>query len=151
MPMTRVKKERLEAIGDLITERRSIGSQAELVDLLQERGFKVTQSSVSRDLQDLGVKRVNGRYVLKPWRQVGAGDFDGLVGFVHQATRTGPNLTVIVTSPNAAKMVAEAIHSAAWPEVVGIVTGDDTLFVATINQEDQTALFGRLSQYLKRN
>ena len=68
MPMTKEKKKRLEAIGDLIAEKRSITSQQELVELLAEMGIRATQSSISRDLQDLGVKRVKGRYVLKPWR-----------------------------------------------------------------------------------
>ncbi|MEO6194627.1 MAG: hypothetical protein ABIS20_16570 [Thermoanaerobaculia bacterium] len=51
MPITKAKKRRLEAIGGLITEHPSIGSQAELVDLLREIGIKATQSSISRDLQ----------------------------------------------------------------------------------------------------
>ncbi|HEX9944726.1 MAG TPA: hypothetical protein VGG03_22180 [Thermoanaerobaculia bacterium] len=148
--MTKEKKERLETIGDLITEHKSIGTQQELVELLRQKGFKVTQSSVSRDLQELGIKRVNGRYVLKPWRPVGAGDFEGIVGFIQLVERAGPHLTVITTSPNAARMVSEAIQDAHWPGVMGTVWSDDTIFLATAGDEDQRALFVRLSNYLKR-
>ncbi len=151
MPMTKEKKLRLEAIGDFIAEKRSISTQQELVDLLATVGIKATQSSISRDLQELGVKRVRGRYVLKPWRQVGAGDFEGILGFVQGLKKTGPHLSVMLTSPNAARMVAEAITAADWPEVAGILAGDDTIFIATATEEDQVELFDRLRKYLKRS
>lgn len=150
MPMTREKKERLETIGDLITEHKWVGTQEELAALLREKGYKVTQSSVSRDLQELGIKRVKGRYVLKPWREVGAGDFDGVVGFVQQVVPAGPNMTVMTTSPNAAQMVAEAIDHANWPEIAGTLAGADTIFLATASQQEQAELFTRLRKYLKR-
>ena len=148
--MTKEKKERLETIGDLITEHKSVGTQQELVELLRQKGYEVTQSSVSRDLAELGIKRVAGRYVLKPWHPVGAADFDGVVGFVQQVGRAGPNLTIITTSPHAAKMVATAVEDAHWPEVMGIVWSDDTIFLAIAGQEAQDALFTRLRKYLKR-
>lgn len=151
MTMSKEKKRRLEAIGDLITEKKSISSQQELVDLLAEIGIKATQSSISRDLQELGIRRVKGRYVLKPWRPVGAGDFEGTLGFIQHVKPNGPYLTVIVTSPNAGKMVAEAIESADWPEVNGVLAGDETIFLATGSEEDQELLHSRFHKYLKRS
>ena len=151
MPMTKQKKRRLEAIGDLITEYPSIGSQAELVELLGRIGIKATQSSISRDLQELGIRRVKGRYVLKPWKEVGAGDFEGILGFVQGVQASGPYLTVIVTSPNAARMVADAIDNEEWPEVAGVLPGDSIIFVATASQEDQSTLYERFRVHLKRS
>ncbi len=151
MPMTKEKKRRLEAIGDLITEHPAIGSQAELVDLLAEIGIKTTQSSVSRDLQELGIRRVNGRYVLKPWREVGAGDFDGILGFIQGVRSAGPYTTIIATSPHAGRMVAEAIDNENWPEVAGTLPGDSKIFVATPSREAQAALFNRFRVHLKRS
>jgi len=150
MPMTKAKKKRMEAIGDLIAEKKSITSQAELVDLLAAMGIKATQSSVSRDLQDLGVKRVKGRYVLRPWREVGAADFEGILGFVQGIQMMGPHLSVMATSPNTAKLVAEALTATEWPELGGVLAGDDTIFIATDSKENQVELFTRLRQYLKR-
>jgi transcriptional regulator of arginine metabolism len=144
------KKERLETIGDLITEHKTVGTQQELVELLRQKGYEVTQSSVSRDLAELGIKRVNGRYVLKPWHPVGAADFEGIIGFIQWVQPAGPNLTVITTSPNAARMVSEAIEDAHWPEILGTVWSDDTIFLAVPGQEAQDALFTRLRKYLKR-
>jgi transcriptional regulator of arginine metabolism len=151
MPMTKQKKRRLEAIGDLITEFPAIGSQAELVDRLREIGISSTQSSISRDLQELGIRRVKGRYVLKPWREVGAGDFEGVLGFIQGVQPAGPYLTVITTSPNAARMVADAIDNETWPEISGVLAGDTTLFVATASEESQDALLDRFRVYLKRS
>jgi transcriptional regulator of arginine metabolism len=150
MPMTKAKKKRMEAIGDLIAEKKSITAQSELVELLAAMGIKATQSSISRDLQDLGVKRVKGRYVLKPWREVGAADFEGVLGFVQGIRMMGPHLSVMATSPNTAKLVAEALTATEWPELGGVLAGDDTIFIATDSKEHQIELFNRLRQYLKR-
>lgn len=150
MPMTKEKKRRLEAIGDLIAEQ-PIGSQFELVELLKKIGIKTTQSSVSRDLQELGIRRVSGRYVLKPWREVGAGDFEGLLGLIQGVSSAGPYMAIINTSPNAGKMVAEAIDNENWPEVAGTLPGDSRIFLATRTPRDQEALFDRFRVYLKRS
>src|SRR3954462_8583924 len=136
MPMTKEKKKRLGGMGALLAEQ-PIGSQAELVDQLRKIGFRTTQSSVSRDLQELGIRRVNGRYVLKPWREVGAGDFEGLLGLIQGVSSAGPYMAIITTSPNAGKMVAEAIDNEAWPEVAGTLPGDSKIFLATCSPQDQ--------------
>jgi transcriptional regulator of arginine metabolism len=139
---------RQEALLEILMDRRNIGSQTELQELLRERGIEATQSSVSRDLKDLGIKRVKGRYVLPPWRSVGEGDFKQVVGFVQSGVPAGPNLVVIVTSPSAARVVAWAIDSAGWPEVRGTVAGEDTLFVAVDDAEDQSTFLNRLKEYV---
>lgn len=149
MPMTKEKKRRLELIGQLITEQ-PVGSQAELVDLLARIGIKTTQSSVSRDLQELGIRRVSGRYVLKPWRGVGAGGFEGLLGLIQGVQPAGPYMAILTTRPNAGKMVAEAIDNENWPEVAGTLPGDSRIFLATRTPEDQSALFDRFRVYRKR-
>jgi transcriptional regulator of arginine metabolism len=139
---------RQEALLEILMDRRNIGSQTELQELLRARGIEATQSSVSRDLKDLGIKRVKGRYVLPPWRSVGEGDFKQVVGFVQSGVPAGPNIVVIVTSPSAARVVAWAIDSAGWPEVRGTVAGEDTLFVAVDDAEDQSTFLNRLKEYV---
>ena len=141
MPPLGEKRKRKEEIGKILEDHRNVGSQAELVELLAEKGIKATQSSVSRDLQEMGVKRVKGRYVMKPWRPVKSGDLTGVAGFVMRMIPAGPNLVVVHTRPQAAKMVADAIESENWPEVVGIIPVDDTLFIATTDENAQTSLF----------
>jgi transcriptional regulator of arginine metabolism len=141
MPAIEEKRRRKKEIEDILVDHRNVGSQGELVELLAERGIKATQSSVSRDLQEMGVKRVKGRYVMKPWRRVGSGDLSGVAGFVMNTLKIGANLLVLQCRASSAKMVADAIESENWPEVAGIIASDDTIFIATMDENTQRDLF----------
>ena len=141
------RAQRQKLIADLIAEHKSIRSQNELQDLLQEKGVLATQSSISRDLRDLGVRRVKGVYVIKPSRSDGW-SFDDAVELVEMVARSGPYTTVIQAIPDAARLVARTLEEAGWEEVVGTVAGDDTIFVATRSEEDQDRLFERFKKYL---
>jgi transcriptional regulator of arginine metabolism len=126
-----------------------VGRQAELVALLRQLGFEATQSSVSRDLRELGVAKIGDRYVLP---ENGIADnavtpkshFSSLRQFVHERTTAGVNLTVLKTRVGSAQSVAVAIDAARWPEVVGTISGDDTIFIATAGAREQVQLGERL-------
>jgi transcriptional regulator of arginine metabolism len=119
--------------------------QEDLARLLKTEGFEVTQSSVSRDLRDLGVLKASGRYVLPPDEVTRAnGDFAMLAQFVRGLKRAGPSLTVLRTTIGAAQSVAVAIDRAEWSEVTGTISGDDTIFIATANARAQDVLVARL-------
>ncbi|MGH8322175.1 MAG: arginine repressor [Steroidobacteraceae bacterium] len=119
--------------------------QADLVRLLKKAGHDVTQSSVSRDLRDLGVSKAAGRYVLPPDELPRAnGDFGTLAQFVRGLRRAGQSITVLRTTIGAAQSVAVAIDKAEWPEVAGTISGDDTIFIATANARAQDELVSRL-------
>ncbi|HKI01445.1 MAG TPA: hypothetical protein VKK31_05655 [Thermoanaerobaculia bacterium] len=70
-----LRDQRLEAIKKLIHEPTVIRSQLELQRLLREKGFQTTQSSLSRDLKELGIQRINGRYVSASPKDRGDGGF----------------------------------------------------------------------------
>jgi transcriptional regulator of arginine metabolism len=119
--------------------------QQDLVRLLKKAGHAVTQSSVSRDLRDLGVLKASDRYVLPPDEVTRAnGDFAMLAQFVRDVRRAGPSITVLRTTIGAAQSVAVAIDKAQWPEVAGTISGDDTIFIATAGARAQDELVGRL-------
>lgn len=119
--------------------------QAELTQLLRKRGFEVTQSSVSRDLRELGVLKAGGRYLAPPAETAHAnGNFGALVQFVRSVRPAGASLTVVRTSTGAAQSVAVAIDKAEWPEVVGTISGDDTIFIATPDGRAQQRLLAHL-------
>jgi transcriptional regulator of arginine metabolism len=127
-----------------------VRSQSELVGLLRKQGHEVTQSSVSRDLRELGVLKASGRYVLPPDEvERATRDFRALVQFVRQIRLAGPSLTVIKTTIGAAQSVAVAIDRAEWPEVVGTISGDDTIFVATETGRAQSRLVDRLRSHFR--
>ena len=136
--------ERRAAIVRILREGR-VPRQEDLVRLLKKAGFDVTQSSISRDLRDLGVLKANGRYALPPDEVTRAnGDFGALTQFVRALRRAGPSLTVLRTTIGAAQSVAVAIDRAEWPEVAGTISGDDTIFIATASARAQDELVGRL-------
>ncbi len=123
----------------------NVRRQEDLVRLLKKEGHDVTQSSVSRDLRDLGVSKAGGRYVLPSDEAPRAnGDFGTLTQFVRGLKRAGPSITVLRTTIGAAQSVAVAIDKAEWPEVAGTISGDDTIFIATANAREQDELIGRL-------
>lgn len=154
---TEHKEIRQQAILGLLRESPA-ASQPELVDKLQARGIPATQSSVSRDLRELGVPRVGGRYVppaadrgaAAAARLDGRAELENVVRFVSAARPAGPNLTVVLTTVGAAQPVASAMDRAAWPEVVGTVAGDDTIFVATAGARAQKRFLERLQVLLTR-
>jgi transcriptional regulator of arginine metabolism len=122
-----------------------VRKQEDLVRLLKREGHDVNQSSVSRDLRDLGVSKASGRYVLPPDEVTRAnGDFDMLAQFVRGLRKAGPSITILKTTIGAAQSVAVAIDRAEWPEVAGTISGDDTIFIATANSRAQDELVGRL-------
>jgi transcriptional regulator of arginine metabolism len=140
---------RRQAILALLKQHR-VSRQGELVRLLAQRGFPATQSSVSRDLRDLGVAKVGERY-LAPQNVGGpAADFGPLAGFIAGWSTAGPHLTVVRTAVGAAQSVAVALDRAGWTELVGTVSGDDTIFVATASARGQQSLLTRLNKIFPR-
>jgi transcriptional regulator of arginine metabolism len=119
--------------------------QSDLVGLLRQDGFEVTQSSVSRDMRELGVLKAQGRY-LPPDDEVAQADgsFNAIARFVREIKTAGASITVIRTSTGAAGSVAVAIDRASWPEIVGSIQGDDTIFIATQDGDAQSRLLARL-------
>jgi len=126
-----------------IIREGNVRRQTELVALLRKSGHSATQSSVSRDLRELGVAKMGDRYVL-PENAPLKNDFSTLKQFVNARLTAGTNLTVLKTTIGSAQSVAVAIDTARWPEVVGTISGDDTIFIATTGAEAQRKLSERL-------
>ena len=127
-----------------IIREQSVGRQSELVVMLRKRGLVATQSSVSRDLRELGVAKLGDRYVLPDLQALPKNDFATLKPFVYARLTAGTNLTVLKTAVGSAQSVAVAIDTARWPEVIGTLSGDDTIFIATAGAREQRKLNLRL-------
>lgn len=134
---------RRTSLAKIIREQK-VGRQTELVDLLRKLGHIATQSSVSRDLRELGVAKLGDRYVLPEVGLQPKNDFSTLKQFVNARLTAGTNLTVLKTTVGSAQSVAVAIDTAQWPEVVGTISGDDTIFIATAGAAAQRKLSDRL-------
>lgn len=121
---------RRRIIRSLLTDR-NVGSQSDIVDLLAQQGFDVTQATVSRDLATIGAHKDGSRYVL-----AGGGEHDGaelaLAGIVDafvDSIEPSGNLVVLHTPPGAAQMVAAALDRVSYETMAGCVAGDDTVIV----------------------
>lgn len=144
MQLDRLQNDRRNAIARLL-RGGAVRRQSDLVSLLKRDGFEVTQSSISRDMRELGVLKSQGRYLM-PGTEVSRaqGDFAAVDRFVREITPAGPSITVVKTTVGAAGSVAVAIDKAEWPEVVGTISGDDTIFIATQDGAGQKRLVERL-------
>jgi transcriptional regulator of arginine metabolism len=121
--------------------------------MLRAEGYPATQSSVSRDLRDLGAAKLHSGYSLPPKPTALAGDDESLqviAEFVRDLRSAGPHLLVVITAVGAAQRVAVTLDRTGWPEIVGTLSGDDTIFVATIGSNQQRRLKSRLRQHLRK-
>jgi transcriptional regulator of arginine metabolism len=128
------KFERQGAILRLVQEQR-LSTQEEVAEALRNRGFDAVQTTVSRDIAQLGLVKVRdsgGRLV---YALPGASDLNRLSELTSAlrrwATRleSSDNLLVITTPPGHANALARAIDTARLPDVIGTVAGDDTIMV----------------------
>ena len=131
------KTRRQQKILSLIRARR-IGTQQELTAMLERAGFVATQSSVSRDLVELGVVKHHGQYTL-PRSGEGAAS-RGLLGL----DPAGECLVVAKCEPGLASSVAVEIDRAAIPEIVGTLAGEDTVFIAVHERKAQRAAIKKI-------
>jgi transcriptional regulator of arginine metabolism len=129
-----VKARRQRAILGLVEDER-LGSQGEIRERLAALGIDATQSTISRDIEELGLARIHAEGVV---RYVVPGEAPGprpigllrrlLDEFAVAITRTSAGL-VVRTPPGAAAALAEGIDRAALPEVAGTIAGDNTILI----------------------
>jgi transcriptional regulator of arginine metabolism len=133
------KSQRLIAIKKIITEK-NIGSQEELLNMLNEQGYNITQATLSRDLKFLKVAKVHNedgyRYVIPESGTKKSVDEYSSEGFplnrIDNVEFSG-NLAVMKTKPGFANSIASVIDSYGIYEVLGTIAGDDTILL--INRE----------------
>lgn len=148
-----MKRLRQQAIRDVLATR-TVRTQTELVIALRERGLRTTQATLSRDVAEMGLLKVG-----PPGAQVyalpGRADEPPVVAEqrLGQVLRDLPvemrasgTLLVIRAVPGSAHAIAAALDRVRWPEVVGSIAGDDTVFVACADE----AAVRRLRQRLLR-
>ncbi len=127
-----------------------VATQQVLVTELARRGFTATQSSVSRDLREIGAIKTARGYELEPGDMADRPELNAIGEFVRAILPAGPHLIVLRTAIGAAQRVALALDRADWPEIVGNIGGDDTVFVATDSANHQKILAARLERIVAR-
>lgn len=132
-----------------IISTRPIRTQEELADALGVEGWEVTQSSVSRDISALRLLKVDGIYARAAAASpVGDPDERRIVEGLLTVETAGDALVVLHTPPGEANMVAVALDRLAWPEILGTIAGDDTIFLAMKDRRDQRRIAGQLLEMI---
>ena len=150
MPHTNTEQtERRDTIRALLNDG-PVGTQQDLVRRLSAMGLAVTQSSVSRDLKDLGAVKTSDGYELPNPGADGERELAAVAGLIRQTSPAGPHLLVIRTAIGAAQRVALALDRSGWPEIVGNIGGDDTVFVATASASGQKQLVAKIDRATSR-
>lgn len=146
------KQQRQHRIARLL-ENEAVGSQSHLVELLAAEGIEATQTTVSRDLEELGAVKVRlpggeTAYALPelPSQQIAPEDhLRRVLGeWAVEVDRSG-DLIVLRTPPGSAHVVGSALDRSGFPGVIGTVAGDDTVLVIASESEGGEAVADRLA------
>jgi len=120
-----------------------ISKQKEIQDELQKKGINLSQSNVSRLLKRIGVEKREGFYII---HQQGLSSPDTPLVF-----SVGENLVVIKTSPGGASQLAYVTDNMGLKEIVGTIAGDDTVFIAVMNKEEQGFVAEKIRNYFNED
>ena len=142
-PTSEEQLQRRAAIRDLLVTGPA-ETQGSLVSALEELGFVATQSSVSRDLKEIGAVKTARGYELPAANDPGDDQVAAVAELLRSLTPAGSNLLVIRTAIGAAQRVGLALDRCGWPGMVGTIAGDDTVFIATESAHAQKNLITRI-------
>jgi len=148
------KFERQGAIMRLVRERQ-LATQAELAEALRDAGIDVVQTTVSRDIAQLGLVKVRNRQGRLVYALPGAEDLDRLNELAAELRRwalsvaPSGNLAVVQTPPGFASPLAEAIDKAQLADVAGTIAGENTIFIAAREGVTGAELAAELSHHLE--
>lgn len=136
------KSERQEKILDIIRGNQ-INTQDLLISMLEADGFSVNQSSVSRDLEELGILKSNGYYAIPQKTQ------DESFG-LRMLEIAGENLIVAKCEAGLASAVCVRIDRENFSEIVGTIAGDDTIFIAVRNHKEQKIILKKVWELFEK-
>jgi transcriptional regulator of arginine metabolism len=111
-----------------------VHSQSDLVKLLAKEGFRVTQATASRDLEEIGAVRgrsTDGRsfYELRNRGQSQQSQLMPIPTNLILSVESSANIAVVRTPPGGAQLVASSLDSAGMDSIIGTIAGDDTVLV----------------------
>ena len=128
------KADRQKALLDVIA-KQAVSTQAEIKDLLRERGIEADQATLSRDIRELGLVKASddgSHYRYAPVESVAPPVHMKASAILSRLVRKidcSGNLFVVKTDPVEASPIALALDRVSWADVLGTVAGDDTLLV----------------------
>lgn len=154
---TMARANRQLKILDIIS-KHDVDTQEELVDYLRSEGFAVTQATVSRDIKEMGIIKTlssDGRhykYAAQQTKEATAADkFLSMFKNTVISIKSSSNLIVLKTEAGSAGPAAELIDKLSYDEVLGVIAGDNTIFVAVDGLDHVDTIRRRLEDLLEAN
>ena len=144
-----MKQGRQSMILELI-DKYDIETQDELSDILKKNGFEVTQATISRDIKELKLVKVQsggGTYKYAASGREPGGKLDVLKRIFRDTVvsmQQAASLIVIKTLTGSANAAAEAIDKLEMPDIVGTLAGDNTIFIAVREEGNQKKIMEEL-------
>ena len=146
----RVKRQRHNAILELVRSGE-ITSQDDLMRGLKSRDIAVSQSTLSRDIQELRLAKAGGHYTVVDSEsavQHSEGSLNRIMSEFMVDIDVAQNIVVEKTGSGHASTVSQALDEAGWPEWVGSIAGDNTVLVVARSSKDAKKLEQRLRRLL---
>lgn len=148
-----MKGKRQKAILELV-KKYEIETQEELAQKLNEAGFAVTQATISRDIRELNLTKIQHGAkqiyaALSEDKYSNSNKYIDILKHSFVSVDMAQNILVIRTASGTAMAVATALDSLHWDEIVGSIAGDDTVMCAIRTVEDTKKLVKRLEDILK--
>ena len=150
-----MKAKRHDMISKLIASE-NIETQEELAGKLRDHGFSVTQATVSRDIKELRLLKVlaeGGKYKYATVERAEKGMSDRFIRILSESVmsiETTGNLIVIKTISASAPAAAEAIDSMKWPEILGTISGDNTILLIARSESSVENILQRFDALIKK-
>jgi len=145
-----MKRLRHKAILDVIRSGQ-IASQEELMLGLKARNIEVSQSTLSRDIQELRLAKTGGMYNVvdaEPAMKHSDESFRRIIREFLLDIAVAKNIVVVKTGPGHASTVSQALDEAGWPEAIGTIAGENTIFIAARSERDGKRLERRIRELL---
>ena len=147
------KENRQNAIKNLIHEKE-LSTQEELADALKDMGYEITQATISRDINELGLVKIPGqkrkfKYGFEPIKPLKDNKIANIFKQSVVSIDSSLNLIVIRTSEGSANGAAFFLDKLHLPEILGTVSGDDTVLIIGKNIEAIPYIMSTLKEYLQ--
>lgn len=149
-----MKSARQNVILEIIAEQ-DIETQGQLLEALQARGVVSTQATVSRDIKELRLLKVltpNGTYKYATADKAENGLIERFIRMLAESVLSvaaSANMIVIKTLSGSAAVAAEALDSFHWPEVLGTIAGDNTIFMVIRTLDEVPLVVNRIQDIMK--
>jgi transcriptional regulator of arginine metabolism len=141
----RKRIQRQEAIRTIVRRER-VRTQRDLVDHLKQAGFVCTQATVSRDIADMGLRKLpEGVYVLAEDIHL-----QRMISELVESVARSQQLVLVKTSAGGGQGVAAALDAAALDSIIGSIAGDDTILIVTESEEAAEAVRAGIEKFRGR-